>query len=341
LDALAYLLLVVGPVALLVRRRFPVPVLLVAAAATATYLVLGYAYGPVVLAVVFALVSAVIHGHRVAAWVTGWAGLATYLVLQFLVGRAPGPTPGGVAGNVGWLLVVLLVAEGLRVRRERAEEARRAAEERARQRAREVAGEERLRIARELHDVLAHNISMINIQAGVALHLSSELPDQARDALQAIKDASQETLRELRATLGALRRVDEDAPRAPAPSLGRLGELVARTTAAGLQVRTETVGTPRPIPTGTDLAAYRIVQEALTNVHRHAAATTASVRLEYADDVLLITVDDDGQGNGAQSDGSGAGIAGMRERATALGGTLEAGPRLAGGFRVRAVLPTP
>jgi len=342
LDSLAYLLLVIGPVALLVRRRFPVPVLLVAAAATTAYLVLGYSYGPVVIAVVFALVSAVINGHRVAAWAIGWGGLATYLVLQSLVGRPPMPTLGGMAGDTAWLLVVLLVAEGLRVRRERADEARQAAEQRARQRAREVADEERLRIARELHDVLAHNISMINIQAGVALHLSSELPDQTRDALQAIKDASQETLRELRATLGVLRRVDEDAPRAPAPSLDRLDELVARTTAAGLEVHTETVGTPRPLPAGTDLAAYRIVQEALTNVHRHAAATTASVRLEYADDALVITVDDDGRGATTENaDGSGAGIAGMRERATALGGSLETGRRLGGGFRVHATLPTP
>ncbi|MGH3647962.1 MAG: sensor histidine kinase, partial [Micromonosporaceae bacterium] len=318
-DWLAYLLLTLGPVALLVRRRFPVPVLATTAAITIGYLMLGYSYGPVFLAAAAAVASAVVHGHRVAAWLTGWIGLTVYVPLQWAYGVGNTVTVGSVAGTVAWLLVLLLVAEAIRFRRERAAAARaaRAGE------ARRIADTERLRIARELHDVLAHNISMINIQAGVALHLSQELPDQTRDALTAIKQASQDTLRELRATLGVLRRVDEDAPRSPAPSLDRIDELLSRTASPGLSVSKDIVGTPRPLPAGTDLAAYRVVQEALTNVHRHAGATNATVRLEYAPDSLVITVDDDGTGAPANQDGAGAGIAGMTERATALGGTLD------------------
>ncbi|HEX6077312.1 MAG TPA: sensor histidine kinase [Micromonosporaceae bacterium] len=334
-DALGYLLLVVGPLALVFRRRFPVWVLAVNAVAVTGYLVLGYRYGPVFLSVVMALLNAVWQGRRQAAWLIGTAGPVVALVLQYLVGRAPGPSLASTLGSLAWVLVVLLVAEAVRFRRERLAEAERAQEQRARQ----VADEERLRIARELHDVLAHNISMINIQAGVALHLADELPEPARTALQAIKDASRDTLRELRATLGVLRRVDEHAPRDPAPSLRRLDALLARTTAAGITVRKQVVGTPRPLPAGTDLAAYRIIQEALTNAHRHAAASTVWVRVEYEDARLTLAVEDDGTGDTADTDGSGTGIAGMRERARALGGSLAAGPRRGGGFRVHAVLP--
>ncbi|MGH3716232.1 MAG: sensor histidine kinase [Micromonosporaceae bacterium] len=338
LDGLGYLLLIAGPLALLVRRQFPVPVLVTTIAVTIGYLVLGYPYGPVFLAAAVALIAAVARGHRLAAWMAGFAGLAVYVPLQWAYGVGNQLTLGGVIGLIAWLLVILLVAEAIRFRRERVAAAALAREADARR----IADAERLRIARELHDVLAHNISMINVQAGVALHLSQQLPDQARDALTAIKQASQDTLRELRATLGVLRRVDEDAPRSPAPSLERLDELLERTGATGLTVRRETSGSPRPLPAGTDLAAYRIVQEALTNVHRHAGATTATVRLEYAADQLVITVDDDGVGTAEPNhEGAGAGIGGMRERATALGGTLEAGRRLAGGFRVRATLPVP
>jgi signal transduction histidine kinase len=335
LDGPGYLLLVAGPLALTFRRRFPIGVLLVNAVAIAGYLVLGYPYGPVFLAVVVALVNAVWQGQRLAAWLVGTAGPVLAWWLQDLVGRVPGRSLADTLGSLAWVMVVLLVAEAVRFRRERLAEAERAREQRSRQ----IADEERLRIARELHDVLAHNISMINIQAGVALHLADELPEPARAALQAIKDASRDTLRELRATLGVLRRVDEHAPRDPTPGLARLDELLARTTANGITVRKEVTGAPRPLPAGTDLAAYRIVQEALTNAHRHAAAGTVWVRVGYGDDRLTLSIEDDGTGHTADTDGSGTGIAGMRERARALGGTLAAGPRPGGGFRVRAVLP--
>jgi signal transduction histidine kinase len=336
-DPLGYLLLAVGPLALVFRRRFPVWVLLVNGAAVTGYLVLGYRYGPIFLSVVVALMNAVWRDRRLAAWLVGVPGPLVSFGSQHLVGRGREPTVAATLGSLAWVLVALLVAEAVRFRRERLAQADRAREQRVRQ----IADEERLRIARELHDVLAHNISMINIQAGVALHLADELPEPTRAALQTIKEASRDTLRELRATLGALRRVDEHAPRDPAPGLGRLDEMLARTTASGINVRKDVVGTPRPLPAGTDLAAYRIVQEALTNAYRHSGAGTVRVGIGYADTELTLTVEDDGTGEGRDTDGSGTGIAGMRERAHALGGSLTAEPRRGGGFRVYAVLPLP
>jgi signal transduction histidine kinase len=211
------------------------------------------------------------------------------------------------------------------------------------------AGEERLRIARELHDVLAHNISLINVQAGVALHLMEEQPEQARTALTAIKAASKDALGELRSVLDVLRHVDEGAPRAPTAGLADLDRLVSGATAAGIDVRVVTSGTPRPLPPSVDLAAFRIVQEALTNVTRHAGQATATVSLTYGEEGLTVSVEDDGRGvNGAgagtgperpRERGGGNGIRGMKERASALGGDVEAGPRPGGGFRVTASLP--
>lgn len=223
------------------------------------------------------------------------------------------------------------------MRRDRAAEAERLRKEETRRRA----SEERLQIARDLHDVLAHNISLINVQAGVALHLIDEKPEQARTALAAIKEASRDALRELRTALDVLRRTDDAAPRTPAPGLGSLDELVSRTSAAGVQVRTEIAGEARPLPAGVDVTAYRIIQEALTNVVRHASKASATVRVTYGANDLSVQIEDDGAGPGPAGavDKPGQGIAGMRERAAALGGQLDAGPRPEGGFRVSARLP--
>jgi signal transduction histidine kinase len=203
------------------------------------------------------------------------------------------------------------------------------------------AGEERMRIARELHDVLAHNISLINVQAGVALHLMDEQPGQSRGALQAIKQASNDALGELRSVLDVLRQGDEAPPRAPASGLAHLDSLVSRAGATGLEVRTRVEGTPRPLPAGADLAAYRIVQESLTNVTRHAGPASAAVLVRYGKDNLTVQVDDNGKGPSAtNTNGTGGnGIRGMRERVATLGGELTTGPRPGGGFRVRARLP--
>jgi signal transduction histidine kinase len=192
-----------------------------------------------------------------------------------------------------------------------------------------------------LHDVLAHNISLISVQAGVALHLMEERPEQARTALSAIREASKEALTEMRSVLGVLRQVDEEAPRAPSAGLSRLDSLIEGAEAAGLQVRTDIEGTPRPLPAAVDLAAFRIIQEALTNVARHAGQAATEVRIRYGERDLILQVDDDGRGGGPLmlSGGRGTGVAGMRERATALGGELQAGPRPGGGFRVWARLP--
>jgi signal transduction histidine kinase len=231
-----------------------------------------------------------------------------------------------------WFVILLGIAEIVRVRRERAAETQRTRQEMERRRA----GEERLRIAQELHDLVAHHISLINVQAGVALHLVDSKPEQTATALAAIKDASKEALVELRSIVGILRDTSEQAPRAPVPGLARLDELVNRTAQAGLDVHTSVHGERRTLPSRVDAAAYRIVQESLTNVVRHANASRATVRVGYGDSAVTVQVDDDGHGTDSLAEGNG--ITGMRERATALGGTFSAGP-VHGGFRVTARLP--
>lgn len=193
-------------------------------------------------------------------------------------------------------------------------------------------------MARELHDVLAHSISVINVQAGVGLALLDSDPEQARTALTTIKAASKEALGEVRQVLDTL-RTPGDAPRAPAPGLDRLPELVDQAASAGLTVTVETDGVRNAVPPGADLAAFRIVQEALTNVVRHSGSRGARVRIGYGAGRIRLRIDDDGPATGSDAGGSGNGLAGMRERAAALGGTIEAGSRPDGGFQVRAELP--
>jgi signal transduction histidine kinase len=340
IDALAVVLLVGSGLTLVARRRHPIAVLAVVTAATALYHALVYPNGPFIVAFVVAFFTAVMSGHRVAAWIVAGSGYVSLLVLARLVGDQVNPTLGRVLGVTTGLLLIVVAAELFRIRRERfADAARNRAEEAARR-----ASEERLRVARELHDVLAHNNSLINVQAGVALHLIDERPEQARTALAAIKQASKDALGELRSVLGVLRAPDDEAPRAPAPSLSRLDGLVSQAAAAGIAVDVAVEGTPRPLPVPVDLAAFRIVQEALTNVTRHSGtARSATVHVRYDADDLTVEIDDDGRGlSGRPADGpvgTGSGISGMRERAIALGGTLEAGPRVGGGFSVTAVLP--
>ena len=336
LDLLAYLLLAAGPVALLWRRRSPAVVLAVVMASNVLYFGLGYPYGPAWLALIVAFWTAVTGGARRAAWATAFVGLAAYFTLAALLDRVAPATAAAIAAHLGWLLLVLAASEVALAARQRRQAAERTRAEEARRRA----GEERLRIARELHDVLAHNISLINVQAGVALHLMDEQPGQSRTALVAIKQASNDALGELRSVLDVLRQGDEAPPRAPASGLAQLDSLVAGAGATGLEVRTRVEGLPRPLPAGTDLAAYRIVQESLTNVTRHAGPASATVLVRYGPDDLTVRVDDDGRGPAAATGpGNGNGIRGMRERVAALGGELTTGPRPGGGFRVQARLP--
>jgi signal transduction histidine kinase len=334
LNVAAFALLTFGPLALLVRRRHPRAVLAAIFAAALLYVSLGYLQGPNYFSLVVAVVTAVRAGDRLAARVAVIAGWLLFLWLPAAVGVTGAPTVLAAFAIAAWLLVLLAAAEALRGRQERAAEARRARQEEARRKA----GEERLRIARELHDVLAHNISLINVQSGVALHLIDEQPEQARTALEAINEASADALREVRSALNVLRGSTEEPPLAPTAGLARLDELVSRATAAGVGVSLDVQGDRRPLPASVDLAAFRIVQESLTNVVRHAKAGSPRVQLTYGNGDLMLQIEDDGRGPGAQA-GGGSGIAGMRERATALGGELEAGPQPTGGFRVRARLP--
>ncbi|MEJ8279634.1 sensor histidine kinase [Pseudonocardia spirodelae] len=333
LDAVSVTLLAVGPVALLFRHRHRIAVLAVCAAAVVVLLGLGYSpAGPVGLAAAVALVSAVAAGRHRAAVAVVAVALVVLLAWWVLAGRAvlwaaTGPV-------LAWSAALVAGGALWRVRRERIEQARRAAEAERRRRT----GEERLRIAQELHDVLGHHVSLINVQAGVALYLMDDDPEQARTALTEIKRASRDLLREMRSTLGVLRGVDEHAPRLPTPGLDRLDALLDEVRAAGLPVRRRVEGEPWPLPTGTDLAAYRIVQESLTNTRRHAGPASAVVTLRYGDGALGLTVDDDGAGPPAGS-ADGTGLTGMRERARSVGGTLDAGPGPDGGFRVHAHLP--
>lgn len=335
LDAAGIALLLAGPAALGVRRIQPVAALGLAAAAVAAYLGVGYPFGPVFLAPVLALCFAVAAGHRVAAYTI--TGIAFAVVLLEHVVAHPGqPFPlTGAAGWLAWLIAVIAASEGWRARRERLAQVRAAREETERRRG----SEERLRIAQELHDVLGHHVSLINVQAGVALYLMDDDPEQARTALAAIKQSSRELLREMRMTLGVLRGVDEQPPHQPVPGLARLDALVSDTRAAGLPVTVELRGSARELPASVDLAAYRIVQEALTNTRKHAGPARASVLVQYDEHGLTVQIDDDGRGTVSPVPAGGNGLSGMRERAQALGGTITAGPRAEGGFRVRAFLP--
>lgn len=218
----------------------------------------------------------------------------------------------------------------LREAEQRAEEAERTREEVARRRA----AEERLRIARELHDSLTHTISVITVQAGVAVHLAHKRGEEVPPALLAIQEASAEASSELRATLGMLRADDDQRL-----GIDRLPALIDRARSAGVPTTLSITGQPRAVPLAIGRAAYRIVQEALNNVGRHAGDASALVTLEYGSNVLTVQVEDDGDGPADDYDARGFGLTGMRERVVELGGAIRAAPRSSGGFTVRAELP--
>ncbi|MQA28066.1 MAG: sensor histidine kinase [Micromonosporaceae bacterium] len=316
--------------ALYVRRRHPVPVGVVALAAVGAYGALLHRPGPIMLVFVVALYTLVDEGYLGVAIGLGLASVVAFAVAD---GYNRNTANGATLLHAGWLVAVIVGVT--RNRRAYLAEARAralAAEQRMEEEALRRATEERLRIARELHDVLGHHLSLINVQASAALHRPD--PTRSEQALTAIKQTSKETLRELRTTLGVLRQEGE-APTAPAPGLNRLDELVTTAGQSGLEIRTELAET-RPLPADVDLAAYRIVQEALTNVTRHAGATTAVIRVRPDRDDVLVEIEDDGAGAPGPP---GNGILGMDERARALGGSLTTGPGPDGGFRVRARLP--
>ena len=230
-----------------------------------------------------------------------------------------------------------MLARELAERAEQAEHAREEDERRA------IAAE-RNRIARELHDVLAHNLSVMVVQAGAARRIVDRSPQKATEAAELIQRTGREALDELRALFGPVRRGEGEELSGP-PSLARVDELARRARSAGLPVELRVLGEPVPLPTGIDLTAYRVVQEALTNAIKHAGAARAAVTVSYEPNEVVLTVEDDGggaaeAGPGLAAFGGGYGLAGMRERVTLYGGLLQAGRRRGGGFAVRARLPT-
>ncbi|MGN6300201.1 MAG: sensor histidine kinase [Angustibacter sp.] len=335
-DAVAVALVLAGPVALVALRRRPQLAVTGVGALTLAYLGAGYAYGPAVITLVVAVIVAVAGGHRTTAWLTVAAVVVGDFAVHWLVLGEP-RSWAELLGVTAWALVALAVAELVRTRRERATSWRQAREEARR---RQV-GEERLQIAQELHDVVAHHMSLINVQASVALHLAEKQSAPVEPALLAIKDASKQALSEMRALVGVLRDGSDPAPRSPLATLDALDELVERSRHAGLDVRCHVAGEQRPLPATVELAAFRIVQEAVTNVVRHANATTADVTLTFSDDGLDLRVSDDGRGGPHAEVLPGNGLLGMRERAEALGGHLDVGRTPAGGVVVRATLPIP
>lgn len=329
-------LALLGPLVLLAARRFPGPVVAVVTAAACVDFVLSVgSQGPPYIALAFAIVGAIVRGARVWAWIAVGAGWVITLTVGFVAGLDWHPAQ--VAITTLGLLIVFGVGESFRTRREHYEEYRRDYTQRKQT---EVQAE-RVRIARELHDVLAHSLSQINVQASVGLHLMDKQPERASEALASIKETSKTALDEVRSVLGVLRAEDgqdPSAPLVPEPDFSRLPGLAASVTSQGVEViLTNTVG---EAPKAVQLATYRIVQEALTNVVRHAHASRATVDISRADNSYVIAVSDNGDG---VIDGrdltTGRGLLGMRERAELLGGTLDVGAGPQGGLLVTVAIP--
>jgi signal transduction histidine kinase len=338
----AYLLPVVSAAALIWRNRHPVVVLGFAVVGTVGWAALGQIDGAALVPVIVGVYWVALTRPRRTAVAAGLAGAAAIFVTEGLLG--PFGWFGGPNATM-WpeLLAAGAVGASVAARRQwRAVESERAAlAEQAREeetRRRVVA--ERMRIARELHDVVAHSMAMINVQATVAsMQLASD-PASAAEAIGAIRTASKSGLRELRAILEVLRQVDDERPAVPVPDLRAIAALAEATSAAGAPTTLNPAELPAPLPPPVALAVYRIVQESLTNVVRHAGRVAATVGLRQDGGYLYVDViNEGGAAAAAFSGGTGAGVTGMRERAAALGGTLDAGPRPGGGFAVHARLP--
>jgi signal transduction histidine kinase len=344
--AVGYGLVLLHTLPLAARRRFPLAVLVTSVASGLAFAALGLlpptALGPAILVAVYSVAA---YGGR---WVP-LAGLAV-AELGLAAVRLPRARFEAPPARVGYALIFVAAwllgyfAHNYRAYAARLEE-RTAELQRAREElARRAVTEERLRLARELHDVVAHSISVIAVQSGVGAHVADSQPEEVGKVLAAIETTSQAALTELRRLLGVLRQ-DSEPPGslAPVPGLADLDSLLAEVGKAGLAVQLRVEGTPSPLPAGVDLSAYRIVQEALTNVIKHAGLARAQVTIRYRDRDLAVEVTDDGRGVGAVAgDGrvsTGHGLIGMRERVAAFGGDLEVGPRPDGGFRVAARLP--
>lgn len=332
LDLLGCVLLVVGGLALAAGRRAPIAVLAVTGLCAVGYQAAGFDVAAV--AFLFAVYAAMRAGYRIVTVVTSVAVLAA-LPLAALAsglhdtGEAFAQARGAL--QIAWLIAAGAAGEALRQAERRADEAERTREETARRRA----DEERLHIARELHDSLTHQISVIKVQSEAAVHVARKRGQPVPEALLAIREAGREASRELRATLEALR--DDDTT--PPHGLDHVSELVERAGGTGLHATLTIEGQRHDVPAAVGRTVYRIVQESLTNIARHADATSASVRIDYRPDAVALQVDDNGKATPDAAPVPGMGLLGMRERVTALGGRLRAAPRGEGGFTVRAELP--
>ena len=332
--------------ALFWQRSRPRTVVTVTASAAAWAGALGHLLTPLMLGpLMLALYRLAVLTRRRTARRYFLASVVLLVTTATLVDPVHHPWPFKTVGPAAWLLLPVVAGNALRLRdayleavQARAEYAERSREEEARHRV----AEERMRIARELHDVVAHHLALAHAQAGTAAHLARTHPDHVQKILTELAGTTSSALREMKGPVGLLRRADDPgAPLAPSPGLAQLAELTGAFATAGLAVTVTTEGERRPLSAGVDLTAYRIVQEALTNVSKHATTGAAQVRLRYSHDRLTVTVSDDGAGTTvpAPSTGQGFGLIGMRERARSVGGALRAGHRAGGGFEVTTELP--
>ena len=345
-DLTARDVLVAAGAALLItlRRRWPVPVLAVVAAGAAWAVATsGEIYVLTAVSVISAYTVAS-RTSRIIAWTAGGAAaLVVYLAAAVFNGQG-WDAPESLE-DLAWMGMGVAIGDAVRTRRayvaaieERAVRAEQSRDEEARRRV----AEERLRIARELHDIVAHHLALINVQAEVAVHAVRQQPEQAEEALSHVRQAARTGIEELSTVLTVLRRGDDpEASTEPTPGLTRLAGLLDSVAAAGLQVAHHQNGDARPLPSAVDLAAYRIVQESLTNARKHGRHPTAHLRLSYTRDGLMIAVENRVGPGFAAGPRTGHGLTGMRERAASVGGTLAAGPDASGRFAVHAFLPAP
>ena len=348
-DIWAYLLVIVGMGSLAWRRQYPFTVLVVTSVCVVGLTAPGYPEAGLPFAVFIAFYTAAAYGRRRNLPLAG-SILAAAMVILWVTREHSGFTAGDVVGNTVAFSIVWVLGETIRSRRERlaaAEERAQLLEQEQAETERRVLAEERLRIAQELHDVVAHAMSVITVQAGVGAHVIDTQPQEAKKALVAIEATGRSALQELRRMLGLLRQEsDARGARQPAPGFQDMKELIASVRATGVQIEERWVGdTDIPIPASIYLSSYRILQEALTNVLKHAGRAKVVVTMSLEPGWASIEVVDDGRGaaaiaaNGERSHGGGYGLVGMRERVAVFGGTLEAGPVRGGGFRVLARFP--
>lgn len=326
LDTWAYICLIAGPLTLFLRHRFPAVMVVLSMGFSGWYLFAGYPAGPQPLSFAVAIIFALIAGQQVVTWLCIGLSVLGVVLYNALMGGDTWPIK--TAALSAWLLILGLVGTGIKARIERTTLLR----HRRQEQAEAARSAERLALARDIHDVVAHSLSSINVRASVALHLAEKDPAQMQAALQAIKSSSKEALTEVRELLGVLR---QDTPLSPVSPLSRLPKLIEEAQASGLRVE-QHLNLAHPLAAEQEAVVYRLVQEALTNVVRHAAASRARITVSSAEAELSVQIDDDGIGLVDSIPGNG--IAGMRERVASLAGELEFVERHPG-LSVRARIP--